>query len=479
MLNIAELNISILPEIILIIAGIIVLILSAFYKNAYKYSSLVALVAIVGTVYYLLMNWGNQTKGFYNNVVLDNFALFAALIYLLSAALIVLSSVNYLEVRDIETGEFYALILFSLAAVIFISSTVDLVTIFISLEIFSLCLYALVAYDREKVKGVEGSAKYFTLGAFSSAILLYGIVLFIGAKGSSNLMDFGNLASLGGDQKVLLYIGTVMILVGLGFKISLVPFHMWTPDAYEGAPTVITAFMAAVTKTAAFTVLIRIFVLSVESKELPLAWILWVLSVATMTIGNIIALAQDNIKRMLAFSSIAHAGYITVGLVGASDKEAASSVMYYLIVYAMMNIGAFLIIAHLEKGEDFLSILHYRGAGYRNPILAIGLTWFLFCLAGIPPTAGFLAKYYVFLSAVSKGYVGLVIIAVINSAIAAYYYLRVIVYMWMQEKEKGKAISKHAEAWDTISFAAIFIAFILTLQLSFLPSRFLQLALSF
>lgn len=479
MLDIAQLNLSILPEIILIAAGIIILIIAAFSKGGSKYASIIALLAVVGNVYYLLMQWGNKVEGFYNNVVTDNFALFAGLIYLLSTALIILSSVNYLEIHRIDSNEFYALILFALSSVLFISSALDLITIFISIEIFSLCLYVLVAYEKTSIKGVEGAAKYFILGAFSSAILLYGIVFLIGARGSSNLADFSNIQSLGGDQRILLYIGVVMVLVGLGFKISLVPFHMWTPDAYEGAPTVITAFMAAITKTAAFTALVRIFVLSIPSKDLYLDWILWVLAVATMTIGNFIALAQDNIKRMLAFSSIAHAGYIMVGVVGASDKQAIASVMYYLLVYAMMNIGAFLIIAHLEKGEDFLNILHYRGMGYRNPLLALGLSWFLLCLTGLPPTAGFIAKYYVFLSAVNKGYTGLVIIAVLNSAVAAYYYLRVIVYMWMHEKGKGKAISKYAEGWDTISFAAILIAFIITLQLSFLPSRFLQLVQSF
>ncbi len=479
MFNFEELNLTILPEIILIIAGILILILTAIYKKASKYSSIIALIAVVVVIYYLLLQWGNETKGFYNNVILDNFALFAGLIYLLSAALIILSSVYYLEVRMIEPNEFYALLLFSISAVMFISSALDLITIFIGLEIFSLCLYVLVAYEKRGIKGIEGATKYFILGAFSSAILLFGIVFLIGARGSSNLLDFADVSSFGADQRILLYIGVVMVLVGLGFKISLVPFHMWTPDAYEGAPTVITAFMSAVTKTAALTVLIRIFVLSISFNDISLNWIIWILSVVTMSIGNFIAIVQDNIKRMLAFSSIAHAGYILVGIIGASNKTEVASVMYYLIVYAMMNIGAFLVIAHLEKDGDFLNILHYRGMGYRSPLLAIGLSWFLFCLAGLPPTAGFIAKYYVFLSAVNKGYIGLVIIAVLNSAVAAYYYLRIVVYIWMHDKEKGKAISKYAEAWDSISFAAIFIAFILTLQLSFLPSRFLHLALSF
>ncbi|OGF59726.1 MAG: hypothetical protein A2Y62_05070 [Candidatus Fischerbacteria bacterium RBG_13_37_8] len=479
MLDFTQLNASILPEIILVLAAIVILLIEGFQKKLNKYCSLIALIAVVGLIYYLISIWNSNLKGFYAGVVLDNFALFASLIYLLSAALIILSAVHFLDIKKIESGEFYALLLIAVAAMIFISSANDMITIFISLEIFSICLYVLVGYDRNSVRGVEGAIKYFILGAFSAGILLYGIVLIYGAVGSTNLEALSKIQGLEMSQKILLYFGAGLVLVGLGFKISLVPFHMWTPDAYEGAPTVITAFMAAATKTAAFSVLIRIFVINLPSHEISLEWILWILAIVTMTVGNFIALSQENIKRMLAYSSIAHAGYITVGLVGASGNREAGNVMYYLIVYAMMNIGAFLVIAHLERGKDFLSALHYKGLAYKNTFLALALSWFLLCLAGLPPTSGFLAKYYVFLAAVEKGYTILVIIAVLNSALAAYYYLRIIVFMWMHGKEEGKALVKGEETWSLISMTAIVIALLLTLQLSFMPSRFLQLALSF
>lgn len=481
MLSFSELNLSVLPELVLVLAGILILMIEGFSKKLSRYAGIIAIIPImVLFVYITRFLWGSNIKGYYNSVALDNFALFASLIYLMAGALIILASMSYLDIKKLESGEFYALLLFAIAAMIFISSANDLIAIFISLEIFSVCLYALVAFDRSSKIGVEGATKYFILGAFSAGILLYGIVLLYGAIGSTNLsaLQAGNIVS--SEQKLLIYFGSALILIGLAFKISIVPFHMWTPDAYEGAPTVITAFMSAATKTAAFTVLIRIFMLNILGDMVSLQWILWVLAIITMVVGNVIAIAQENIKRLLAYSSIAHAGYITVGAVACyNDKEVIGSILYYLIVYAAMNIGAFIVVSYLEDDKDFLSISHYKGLGYRKPWIGIALSWFLFCLAGLPPTSGFIAKYYVFLMAVRKGFPVLVVIAVLNSALAAYYYLRIIVYIWMYGKEQGKAIPKREQELAMIGKLAIIIALGITLYFSFMPSLVLQLAKSF
>jgi len=481
MLSFAELNLSVVPELVLVIIGIIILLIEGVSKRLSKYAGIIALAALIAIIFYVMFYiWGSNTKGYYNSIILDNFALFASLIYLIAGVLIILASISYLDIKGIHAGEFYALLLFAIAAMIFISSANDLIAIFISLEIFSICLYALVAFERGSKKGIEGATKYFILGAFSAGILLYGLVLIYGAVGSTNLSVFKDIHNLTSEQKLLLYFGSALLLVGLAFKISLVPFHMWTPDAYEGAPTVITAFMAAATKTAAFTVLIRVFMLTSLGETISIQWILWVLAVITMVVGNLIALAQNNIKRMLAFSSIAHAGYITVGVVASyADKEVIASVMYYLIVYAIMNSGAFIVISYLEDENNYLSIEHYKGLGYRKPWVALALSWFLFCLAGLPPTSGFLAKYYVFLMAIKKGFPILVVIAVLNSALAAFYYLRIIGYMWMHAKEQGKPIPKRDQELVISSIIAIILALILTLQLSFMPARFLQMVSTF
>jgi len=479
MLNFAQLNSVILPELVLIIAAIIILLLEAFQGKLAKYASFLALAVVIFCLYYIFGQWNSNKEGFYKALVLDNFALYASVIYLLSGGLIILAAMYYLESKKIERNEFYVILLLAIAGMIFISSSNDLISIFISLEIFSIALYVLVSFEKVSKKSIEGATKYFILGTFSAAILLYGIILIYGVVGSTNIMDLKNISATNVEQKVMLYIGTGLILAGLAFKISLVPFHMWTPDAYEGAPTVITAFMAAATKTAAFTVLIRVFIMNFNPNFISLEWIIWVLSVITMTVGNLIALSQENIKRLLAYSSIAHAGYISVGLVPSTSKSDLASVMYYLLVYAVMNIGAFLVVAYLESGESFLKVEHYKGLGFKNAWLAIALTWFLLCLAGLPPTSGFIAKYYVFLSAAKKGYYLLVVISVLNSVLAAYYYLRVIVYMWMFSREKGLSVVKKEEALTLSSVMAIIVAFIITLPLSFMPSRFIRLAMSF
>ena len=481
MLSFSELNLSVLPELVLVIAGIAILMIEGFSKKLSRYAGIIAIIPImVLFVYITRFLWGSNIKGYYNSIVLDNFALFASLIYLMAGALVILASISYLDIKKMESAEFYVLLLFAIAAMIFISSANDMIAIFISLEIFSVCLYALVAFERSSKIGVEGATKYFILGAFSAGILLYGIVLVYGAVGSTNLSALQTVHIANSEQKLLLYFGSALILIGLAFKISIVPFHMWTPDAYEGAPTVITAFMSAATKTAAFTVLIRIFMLNIQGDMVSLQWVLWVLAIITMVVGNVIALAQENIKRLLAYSSIAHAGYITVGAAACfNDKEVIGSMLYYLIVYAAMNIGAFIVISYLEDEKDFLSISHYKGLGYRKPWIGIALTWFLFCLAGLPPTSGFLAKYYVFLMAVRKGFPILVVIAVLNSALAAYYYLRIIAYIWMYGKEQGKALPKREQELAMIGKLAILIALGITIYFSFMPSLVLQLAKSF
>ncbi|HEU5359983.1 MAG TPA: NADH-quinone oxidoreductase subunit N, partial [Candidatus Deferrimicrobiaceae bacterium] len=300
----------------------------------------------------------------------------------------------------------------------------------------SIPIYVLVGFHRHRMSSVEGSLKYFLLGAFASGFLLYGIALMYAATGTTKIPV---LATMLYDSRIvaspLFLVGTGLLLVGFGFKVSLVPFHMWTPDAYEGAPTVVTAFMSAAVKAAAFAALIRVLLVALPGVQ-PVLWkVLWGLAVLTMTVGNLSALVQDNVKRLLAYSSIAHAGYVLVGLVS-GDVLGGQASLFYLLVYAFMNMGAFgVVILIAQKEDEGYDISHLKGIGFRYPALGALLTLFLVSLGGIPPTAGFVGKFYLFSAAVKNGYIWLAVIGVLNSAASIYYYLRLVVYMYMVPAE--------------------------------------------
>jgi len=462
------------PELILSLTAMGLLILSVFVKQGAKGTiPYLSLIGIVLALAFCLNLWGKSEYAFNRMLVVDNYALFFKMIFLITAALTVMMSIRYLREEEFEHGEYYVLVLFAAVGMMFMASAADLIIVFLGLETFSLSIYVLAGFFRSQPKSNESSLKYFLLGAFSTGFLLYGIALIYGATGTTNLKgiyEFVSKSDLLTDP--LLLVGMSLLIVGFGFKVASVPFHMWTPDVYEGAPTSVTAFMSVGPKAAGFAAFLRVFLYSLSSLQTDWVWILWVLAVLTMTLGNIVAIAQRNIKRMLAYSSIAHAGYILVAMVAASELGTAS-VLYYLLAYAFMNLGAFgVVILYGRKGEESININDYSGMASKYPLLAAAMAIFMFSLAGIPPTAGFVGKFYIFSAAVKAGYIGLAIIGVLNSALSVYFYLRVTVMMYMRNPEKEFARLDLSPAM----VIALVIAVFGTLQMGITPSQYLNLA---
>lgn len=462
------------PELILSLAAMGLLIFSVLSKaSARRAIPYLSLLAVIAAFVLAAGQWGRAEYGFQQMVVLDHYSLFFKYIFLLTAGLTILMSIRFLREEGFEFGEYYVLILLATVGMMLMAAATDLLIVFLGLETFSLALYILAGFFRTQPKSVESSLKYFLLGAFSTGFLLYGIAFIYGATGTTNLKEiyqFVRAIKLTADPLLLLGMG--LLIVGFGFKVASVPFHMWTPDVYEGAPTTITAFMSVGPKAAGFAAFFRVFLYAFGSLQTDWVWILWVLAVLTMTLGNIVAIAQKNIKRMLAYSSIAHAGYILVALVAAGEMGPAS-LLYYILAYAFMNLGAFgVVILYGRKNEENIEIRDYSGMAHKYPLLAAAMTIFMFSLAGIPPTAGFVGKFYIFSAAVKAGYIGLAIIGVLNSALSVYFYLRVTVMMYMRSPEKEL---KSLELSPTMILALI-IAVVGTLQLGITPSKYLNLA---
>ncbi|MEW6719928.1 MAG: NADH-quinone oxidoreductase subunit N [Thermodesulfobacteriota bacterium] len=423
----------ILPETVLIVAAATVLIADLYLPEGRK--RLLCDISIAGAAGALLaVLWLGTVRieGFSGMIVHDGLGLFSSLTVLAATLVTLLMSIGYSEWEGTRKGEFYALLLFSVAGMLFMAKGTDLMTVFLGLETMSIPIYCLVGFHRDRMTSLEGALKYFLLGAFASGFLLYGMALIYAASGTTKIAAFAAMAAdLHLSANPVFVCGVVLLLAGFGFKVSLVPFHMWTPDAYEGAPTVVTAFMGAAVKAAAFTALIRVAMLAFPALLPEMPDILWALAVLTMTVGNLSALLQDNLKRMLAYSSIAHAGYVLVGLV-AGGVAGGQAALFYLLVYAFMNLGAFGAIMLAARGEDDgYDIRHLAGIGFRYPVLGGLLTLFLVSLAGIPPTAGFIGKFYLFGAAVRSGNVLLAVLGVLNSAVSVYYYLRPVVCMYM------------------------------------------------
>ncbi len=428
---------SIGPWLTLSAAAILILIWDALSKErpaAIPFLSLAALVVAAGQSLAFL---GKKGTDFAGMVYVDGFTGLAYLIMVLGAGLTILLSFRYLEDYGKNLSEYYVLLLFATTGMMIMVSGAHLIMIFLGLEVMSIAVYVLAGFFREDLKSNEAAMKYLVLGAFSSAILLFGMALIYGAAGGTlYLNDLAKkLAVTAAYTKPMILLGLGLIVVGFGFKVASVPFHMWTPDVYEGAPTAITAYMAVAVKAAAFATFAR--VLFVAFPEFVVNWnlLLWGLAVATMTLGNVVAIAQTNIKRMLAYSSIAHAGYLMVGLV-AANQLAAVAILYYLLAYTLMNIGAFAVIIMVGRQRDsYLNIYDYSGLGAQHPGLAAAMSVFMFALAGMPPTAGFVGKLYIFSAAVQAGYIWLTIIGVMNSLVSVYYYLRITVLMYMRPAE--------------------------------------------
>jgi NADH-quinone oxidoreductase subunit N len=373
----------------------------------------------------------------YGMVHVDRFGIYVSILVLAVGFMTLLFSARFLEREASEQGEFYALMLFALAGMVLMLETTNLMLLLIGLEVFSLTLYVLCGLTRGRVRSIEAALKYFLLGAFSSGFLVYGLALLYGAAGSLNLAEIAGAAAE--RPSTMLNIGLGLVIVGLGFKIAIVPFHQWVPDVYTGAPTNVTAFMAAATKTVAFAALIRVLAGAFGAQSVLWVPIITWLAVATMTVANLVALAQTNIKRLLAFSSIAHAGYLLIALV-CIPTLGVKAILFYLTAYAFMTVGAFGVAAAVgggdlaaESGYDFIT--SWAGLGSRRPFLAAAMTVFLLSMAGIPPTGGFFGKYLIFQAAVQSQQWMLAIVGSLNAVIAAYYYLSVILTMWFKEPD--------------------------------------------
>jgi NADH-quinone oxidoreductase subunit N len=464
--------IRILPELVLSCFGILVMLLDPLVDEE-KSQKTLGLIALVGTVAGIASTWYMEESpgaAFSNMVRIDNFSVFFHFLVIAIAAIVILSSFEYMAVQKIRAGEYYALILFGTVGMALMSSAVELVLIFIALEISSISTYILAGFRRREASSSESALKYFLLGSFATAFFLYGVAMMFGATGSTNI-DLISQKLQAGTISPLVYVATALMLVGLGFKVAAAPFHIWTPDVYEGAPAPIVGFMSTAPKAAAFAVLLRIvFAINAPGRF----WLIWVAAALSMTLGNICALVQTNVKRLLAYSSIAHAGYLLMAFAMTSSDTSAtgiSAAMFYTASYAAMNVGAFAVVGHFANaGERYVTLEDYEGLGRTSPLLAATLTIFLLSLIGIPMTGGFFAKFYVFGAALKANLIWLTVIGVINSAIGSYYYLRIIVMMYMREARKEVPVAPVSLGLGL----ALALSLIATLYMGILPNSVLQ-----
>jgi NADH-quinone oxidoreductase subunit N len=440
---------AILPELLVVFAACAVLVLDPITPSSKKdglaWLSLGTMALCMGLT---AARFGSPTTAFGGLVVIDNYSCFWKLLLYFVTGLTILLSFPYLKEERIYLGEYYGFILLALSGMMVMVSGADLLTIYLGTELMSLSLYVMAGLKRAEAKSLEASAKYFVLGAFSSGILLYGISLLYGSAGTTQLPAIA--AAIAGrslDDPLLLF-ATILIAVGFSFKLAVVPFHMWTPDVYQGAPTSVTAFMAVASKAASFGAFMRVFVEGLGSVRANWSLMFLLLCIGTLILGNIVALVQTNVKRMLAYSSIAHAGYALIGVVAAGRlapaeaSSAVSSVMLYIALYAFMTFGAFTIVAMLRKGGlEGDEIEDFSGLAKRHPFAALLMMVFMVSLAGIPPTAGFIGKFYVFMSAVQAGLTWLAVLALVFASISAYFYLRLVMVMYMREPEAVTALS--------------------------------------
>lgn len=496
------------PEVIVCTAAVVVMLVDAFARPTQRWItgglSLAGLLLAAAAVIYLWANGTPAADAFNGMMVLDELRLGFTLVFLLVSGLTLLISTVWVAEEHLPAGEFHSLLLFATVGMMLMASGNDLVIIFLGLEILSIATYVMAGFRRSDLRSNESSLKYFILGSFSSAFLLYGIALVYGATsiaepgpggslsrvvaGTTNIAE---IASRVGQAQypALLFAGAAMMLVGFGFKIATAPFHIWTPDVYEGAPTPVTAFMAAGPKAAGFASFIRVFVFGLPfavsasggaTGNLNQAWVstLVVMAILTMTIGNVAAIVQDNVKRMLAYSSIAHAGYALVGCIAAGAatdpgqrNTAVSAVVFYLLTYAVMNIGAFTVVQLIARsGDRRTGIEDYRGIGFESPVLAFSLSLFMLSLLGMPLTAGFMGKIMVFGSAIDQKYYGLVILAVLNTAVSGYYYLRLIIVMFFGERTMAWSAPKVPASMAL----ALVLAVLGVLYLGIFPGRVLN-----
>jgi len=465
---------QLLPEVAIAVAGLLVLTLD-FAAPAGKRGWLggVSLAGVaVAAALALRQAPGPRAVVFSGLHVVDMYATFFKLVFLVSAAIVILLSVRFLQDQQVPEGEFYALLLFATLGAMLMASAYDLLSLFVGLETLSISTYALCGFLKKDQRCNEGALKYLLMGAFSTGVLLYGMVLLYGFAGGTGLDAIAKAAAMAGPRNPALLMAMVLLAAGFGFKIAAVPFHMYLPDMYEGAPTPVVAYMAGAAELAGMAVLLRVFLLAMPTLQVDWSLLFWVLAVLTMTIGNLVAIAQANLKRMLAYSTIAHMGYLLIGPVVGSQLGVAA-VLFYSLTYALMTIGAFGMVILLQRGTvrgD--QIDDFTGLAQKSPMSAAIMLLFLLSLTGIPPTAGFVGKFYLFAAAVEAGYIWLVLIAVVNSAISLFYYMRVVVAMYMRDlPPQGLALST-----SSTLRVALLLAAVGTLLLGIFPGPILEFA---
>ena len=460
------------PEIIVIVGACVLLMIAPVRGRRFGpllfWSSLATVIAAAAATFALA---GEPRLVYSGMFVVDDFSVFFKAVFYLATGLCVLMSPRYLEEEDIARGEYYVLLLFALSGMMIMASGLDLLSIYVGMELQALCIYVLTGFIRQERRSNEAALKYVILGSVSSGIFLYGMSLVYGITGTTQLTDMAAALGSGGAHDPALVLATVFLVTGLIFKVGAVPLHMWVPDVYEGAPTTITAFMSVGPKAAAFAILLRIFLDAMAPAADIWVVVVAVIAVLTMALGSFVALVQTNIKRMLAYSSIAHAGFVLLGLV-AGGPDGVASVMLYLLIYVFMNLGIFAIIIMMRSGNvSGEAIEDYAGFAKSHRGLALLMLIFLFSLAGIPPTAGFFAKFYILVALVEQGYVGLAVIAVLLSAVAAFFYIRIVMLMYMKEE---------AQPFDLALTPSLRLAIAITaagtVGIGLLPSWFLDLA---
>ena len=443
-----------LPEILLTGGALLVLLVDVVLPRREWAALGMALLTLAVTGAAVIGFTGVDTTISAGLLAIDGFATFFKSLVIVSALLTVLMSPSYLRVEGVRAGEYYFLILCATLGMLFMASGVDLITLFIGLETMAVSFYVLAGYLKPNQRSNEASVKYFLLGGFSLGILLYGMSLLYGATGTTSLAGIAE-ALAGGEPSLTLSLALVLLVAGMGFKIAAVPFHMWAPDVYEGAPTPVTAYLSVGSKAASFAMILRIFIEGLPSLVVDWQALFWVLAAITMTVGNLAAITQSNTKRMLAYSSIAHAGYVLIGVVAGTERGVAAA-MVYLWVYLFMQLGAFAVVAMLRRKDvvgDELQDL--SGLYLRKPLAAVAMLIFMLSLGGIPPTAGFMGKLWLFAAAIESGLVWLAVIFVVNSVISLYYYYRVVVFMWLKDETSGPEMAINPALATALVIAAV------------------------
>jgi NADH-quinone oxidoreductase subunit N len=460
----------ILPELVLTAGSLLLLVADVLLPRGNRALTWVAVGALIATMLSLIPFSGTQVEVAHGLIAVDRFALFFKVVFLVAAILTVLMSERYLLIEGASLGEYYFLILCATLGMMIMAGGIDLITAFIGLETMAVSFYILAGFIKPNQRSNEAAVKYFLLGAFSLGVLLYGMSLMYGLSGSTSLRAMSGVFA-GQTRDPRLVLALILVAAGMGFKIAAVPFHMWAPDVYEGAPTPVTAFLSVGSKAAAFAMLLRIFLEGLPVMNADWRLLFWVLSIVTMTIGNLAAVTQSNLKRMLAYSSIAHAGYLLIGIVSGTPRG-ISAMLIYLAIYAFMQLGAFAVIVMMRR-QDVVGdeLKDFSGLHARHPLAAFAMLVFMLSLGGIPPTAGFMGKFWLFSAAIDGQYYGLAVIGVLNSAISLYYYVRVAVFMYLRKETTGsEPVSSPA-----LSLALV-VAVVATLGLGVYPRLLFEAA---